>query len=175
MLQKLSKRLQQLSCWPNCCQALREAACRAKVLLTATGSMRGKKPILLKGIADEGIAIAAKQGFQVSKLRKNIFPHFTRGVLMHTDHSLNQSCVLAMMKAHLHSSPLLQVETVLVYENETSVKRDDVSFSQDRDVWWQDSVSRQSESCEVEWVEAEDPLFLLYTSGSTGKNWTFAL
>ena len=39
--------------------------CRAKVLLTATGSMRGKKPILLKQIADEGIDIAAQQGFQV--------------------------------------------------------------------------------------------------------------
>lgn len=24
-------------------------------------------------------------------------------------------------------------------------------------------------NCEVEWVDAEDPLFLLYTSGSTGK------
>lgn len=23
--------------------------------------------------------------------------------------------------------------------------------------------------CDVEWVDAEDPLFLLYTSGSTGK------
>ena len=39
--------------------------CRAKVLLTATGSMRGKKPILLKQIADEGVDIAARQGFQV--------------------------------------------------------------------------------------------------------------
>lgn len=24
-------------------------------------------------------------------------------------------------------------------------------------------------TCDVEWVDAEDPLFLLYTSGSTGK------
>ena len=38
-----------------------------------------------------------------------------------------------------------------------------------RDIWWDDVVNGQSETCEPEWVEAEHPLFLLYTSGSTGK------
>ena len=38
-----------------------------------------------------------------------------------------------------------------------------------RDIWWDDVVAGQSETCEPEWVEAEHPLFLLYTSGSTGK------
>ncbi|CAI0555796.1 unnamed protein product [Linum tenue] len=32
-----------------------------------------------------------------------------------------------------------------------------------------DVVPTYSTICEVEWVDAEDPLFLLYTSGSTGK------
>lgn len=36
------------------------------MLLTATGSMRGKKPIPLKQIADKGILIAAEQGFKVT-------------------------------------------------------------------------------------------------------------
>jgi acetyl-CoA synthetase len=39
----------------------------------------------------------------------------------------------------------------------------------DRDVWWHDVVSGESDGCEPEWVDAEHPLFLLYTSGSTGK------
>ena len=38
-----------------------------------------------------------------------------------------------------------------------------------RDHWWHDLVLAQSAECEPEWVNAEDPLFLLYTSGSTGK------
>ena len=38
-----------------------------------------------------------------------------------------------------------------------------------RDVWYDDIVANQPETCEPEWVEAEHPLFLLYTSGSTGK------
>lgn len=33
----------------------------------------------------------------------------------------------------------------------------------------QDVVPSHSIECEVEWVDAEDTLFLLYTSGSTGK------
>ncbi|KAK2868429.1 hypothetical protein Q7C36_000300 [Tachysurus vachellii] len=37
------------------------------------------------------------------------------------------------------------------------------------DVWWDDVVNSASEECEPEWLDAEDPLFILYTSGSTGK------
>lgn len=33
----------------------------------------------------------------------------------------------------------------------------------------QDVVPSQAKQCEVEWMDAEDTLFLLYTSGSTGK------
>jgi acetyl-CoA synthetase len=40
---------------------------------------------------------------------------------------------------------------------------------QARDVWWHDLVDAQSEECEPEPINAEDPLFILYTSGSTGK------
>ncbi|WP_310448858.1 acetate--CoA ligase [Sulfuritalea sp.] len=39
----------------------------------------------------------------------------------------------------------------------------------DRDIWWDDAIAGQSDTCEPEWVGAEHPLFLLYTSGSTGK------
>ena len=38
-----------------------------------------------------------------------------------------------------------------------------------RDAWWSDFVAGQAPTCDPEWVNAEDPLFLLYTSGSTGK------
>lgn len=37
------------------------------------------------------------------------------------------------------------------------------------DVWWDEAMSDSSEECEPEWLDAEDPLFILYTSGSTGK------
>ncbi|KXZ53705.1 hypothetical protein GPECTOR_6g622 [Gonium pectorale] len=42
--------------------------CKGKVVLTATGVMRGAKPVLLKPIVDEAVALAAKQGFNVSSV-----------------------------------------------------------------------------------------------------------
>jgi acetyl-CoA synthetase len=38
-----------------------------------------------------------------------------------------------------------------------------------RDFWWHDLMKDASVKCEPEWMDAEDPLFILYTSGSTGK------
>ncbi|MBM4370047.1 MAG: acetate--CoA ligase [Deltaproteobacteria bacterium] len=38
-----------------------------------------------------------------------------------------------------------------------------------RDQWWEDLIGNASPTCEPEWMDAEDPLFILYTSGSTGK------
>ncbi len=47
----------------------------------------------------------------------------------------------------------------------------DVPMVAGRDHWWHDEVSAPDISavCEPEWMDAEDPLFILYTSGSTGK------
>lgn len=38
-----------------------------------------------------------------------------------------------------------------------------IDWNSDRDVWWHDEVANQSTECEPEWLEAEDPLFILYT------------
>jgi acetyl-CoA synthetase len=38
-----------------------------------------------------------------------------------------------------------------------------------RDYWWHEEMAQVSAACEPEWMDAEDPLFILYTSGSTGK------
>ncbi|MBV1775036.1 acetate--CoA ligase [Burkholderiaceae bacterium DAT-1] len=38
-----------------------------------------------------------------------------------------------------------------------------------RDIWWHELTATQAAQCEPEWINAEDPLFILYTSGSTGK------
>ncbi|KAH9593417.1 Acetyl-coenzyme A synthetase [Trypanosoma melophagium] len=51
--------------------------------------------------------------------------------------------------------------------------RGDVVMKEGRDAWYDDVVKTMTEEqlsdCPVEWVGAEDPLFMLYTSGSTGK------
>ena len=57
------------------------------------------------------------------------------------------------------------VETVLVVRH-TKVA---VDMQMPRDRWYDAVVEGQSELCEPERMNAEDPLFILYTSGSTGK------
>jgi len=51
------------------------------------------------------------------------------------------------------------------------VKRtgNDISWDNNRDVWYHDITKNTSSYCEPEEMNAEDPLFILYTSGSTGK------
>ncbi|KAF2301731.1 hypothetical protein GH714_028825 [Hevea brasiliensis] len=63
----------------------------------------------------------------------------------------------------------ISVDVCLTYENESAMKRESTKWQEGRDVWWQDVVPKYPTICAVEWVDAEDPLFLLYTSGSTGK------
>jgi acetyl-CoA synthetase len=53
------------------------------------------------------------------------------------------------------------------------VKRTDqnIDMEPNRDLWWHEEMAAAdiANYCEPEWVDAEDPLFILYTSGSTGK------
>ncbi len=58
------------------------------------------------------------------------------------------------------------VEKVIV------VKRSEgIDMEPGRDVWWHEEMRSPDikNYCEPEWMDAEDPLFILYTSGSTGK------
>ncbi len=43
------------------------------------------------------------------------------------------------------------------------------NWTEGRDLWWHDEMAKVDAKCEPEWMDAEDPLFILYTSGSTGK------
>ncbi|XP_062105271.1 acetyl-coenzyme A synthetase, chloroplastic/glyoxysomal-like isoform X2 [Humulus lupulus] len=63
----------------------------------------------------------------------------------------------------------IPIDACLVYENQLAMKREVTKLQDGRDVWWQDVIPKYPTHCAVEWVDAEDPLFLLYTSGSTGK------
>ncbi len=44
-----------------------------------------------------------------------------------------------------------------------------VPWTEGRDVDYHRAMQEASEDCPPEWMDAEDPLFILYTSGSTGK------
>ncbi len=57
------------------------------------------------------------------------------------------------------------VKSVVVYRRSGT----EVAMKEGRDVWWHDAMEGVEAVCAPEWMEAEDPLYLLYTSGTTGK------
>jgi acetyl-CoA synthetase len=59
------------------------------------------------------------------------------------------------------------VETCIV----VSRARARVDMEPGRDFWYHEEINSAdiNHHCEIEWMDSEDPLFILYTSGSTGK------
>jgi acetyl-CoA synthetase len=57
------------------------------------------------------------------------------------------------------------VKNVVVFRRSGSA----VSMKAGRDVWWDKAIATADAECPAEWMDAEDPLYLLYTSGTTGK------
>jgi acetyl-CoA synthetase len=57
------------------------------------------------------------------------------------------------------------VKNVVVFRRSGSA----VSMKAGRDVWWDEAMATADAECDAEWMDAEDPLYLLYTSGTTGK------
>jgi acetyl-CoA synthetase len=57
------------------------------------------------------------------------------------------------------------VQKVLVVQR----TKQQVSWTEGRDVWWHDIVPRQKADCPPEALDAEHMLYLLYTSGTTAK------
>ncbi len=45
----------------------------------------------------------------------------------------------------------------------------EVAIKPGRDLWWHDLMAAAEPICPAEWMDAEDPLYILYTSGTTGK------
>ena len=104
-------------------------------------------------------------GFSANALRDRIQDSDAR-VVITADGGYRRGKPAALKPAvdeALESCP--DVRTVLV------VKRtgEEVAWTDDRDVWWEDVVGRQSTEHTPEAFDSEHPLYVMYTSGTTGK------
>ncbi|KYM80806.1 Acetyl-coenzyme A synthetase [Atta colombica] len=85
---------------------------------------------------------------------------------------LKNICDEAAAKAKKHGHQLencIVVAHLRRLNNPQAMDIANVSWDDDRDVWWHDEMEDAEASCYPVWMAAEDPLFILYTSGSTGK------
>lgn len=58
-----------------------------------------------------------------------------------------------------------KIEKVIVVKR----AKNEVSWNTERDVWYNELIKNEKDTCQPEIMDSEDVLFLLYTSGSTGK------
>jgi len=80
----------------------------------------------------------------------------------------DKACALAASDADAS----INVKTVVCVKRLTGTDKESQlkhSWVDGRDVWLDDFLKDQPKTCEPEWMDSEDPLFMLYTSGSTGK------
>ncbi|XP_043225200.1 acetyl-coenzyme A synthetase, cytoplasmic-like [Amphibalanus amphitrite] len=118
---------------------------KCEVIVTSDGFWRGNKLVHLKEIADHAVQECAEKDHTVRKVL----------VVRH----------LPRLKQHTGTNGATDGEQPakkMEYDIEAA-------WSADRDVWWTDAMKEAAPDCEPEWMDAEDPLFMLYTSGSTGK------
>lgn len=110
------------------------------VLITADGVYRGAKLVNLKEIANAA----------VSKCKK-------------VNHNVQTCIVVKHVTGKSFSDDANDRPAVRPCKNFK------MSWDSKIDYWWHDLMSNKSSTCEPEWMQSEEPLFILYTSGSTGK------
>lgn len=173
---------------------LLEEVCRFANALKSKGVQKGDRvAIYMPMVLESVVAILACArigaihscvfaGFSADSFSERILDGQCR-VLVTTDGvwrgekhlALKSICDQAMERCSNHGH---NVETCIVVSHlervtapagATAHKTNKTPMQDGRDIWYHDLVPHQSTSCYPEWMQAEDPLFMLYTSGSTGK------
>jgi acetyl-CoA synthetase len=124
---------------------------KASALIIADGVWRGEKLLNLKQIADGAMVICAESGHKVPACI----------VVRHLSPSVEDI-------VHGASGDLNEEDTYRPI-GKRPVRRLEIHWDDNRDTWWHLEMAKASSECEPEWLDAEEPLFMLYTSGSTGK------
>lgn len=159
--------------------ALRRETCRFANVLRSLGVKKGDRVTIYMGRIPEivtamlacarigAIHSVVYGGFSVESLHERLVDSQSK-VLIVADGAFQRGKIIELKKiADEALQRAATVESVLV------IKRTghEVNMEFGRDMWYHDLMSLPiaGNSCDIEIMDAEDPLYMLYTSGTTGK------
>ena len=160
-------------------KALHEQVCKFANVLKANGVNKGDRVFLYMPMIPE-LAIATLACTRIGAIHSIVFGGFSAEALKDRINDCSATLLVTCdgsfrgnkavpqkANADLALKDAPSVKTLIVVNRVgDKVKCDWIAG---RDKWYHEEMAKVDAKCEPEWMDAEDPLFILYTSGSTGK------
>jgi len=159
--------------------ALRREVCRFANVLKSLGVQKGDRVTIYMGRVPE-LPIAMLATARIGAIHSVVYGGFTVEALAERIEDSQSKVLITCDGAYQRGKvvPLKQIADEAVQragtiESVLVVKRtgEPVNMEQGRDLWYHELMMLPiaNGSCQIEVMDAEDPLYMLYTSGTTGK------
>lgn len=157
-------------------QMLYERVCRFANVLKSLGVSKGDRVCLYLPMIPEAV-VAMLACARIGAIHSVVFAGFSPHALAEritdagckyvitADEAIRGAKSVPLKKNVDEALLQAKVRKVIVIKNSGT----SIPMLLPRDVWYHEISRQASLECEPEWMDAEDPLFILYTSGSTGK------